>query len=231
MAPAAGFATASDVRASIPRLSGFLLFAAACAVGGPQIAAIGGDAGGGGDADGGSIPDASSGDAPRDGNNVAVTSGLYYGACLPQLAFGDSTKVFNFRVEITPQGSGLSLRMTPLRLSPSRTPPQVVSASGTVGTAASGSDGTLPSMELALGTVTIPSEANPLSGGAVTIQSAGLAGTFTSGAFCARLSGTITMPVTLTLEPEQNICRFVSITEGAATPTFPASEFAQGSCP
>lgn len=168
---------------------------------------------------------------------------LYYGACLPQLAFGDPKKVFNFytTTSFTPDPAGggrLVFKLSALSLSPAREPPATVSSAGIIGgeiqsvaPAGPNVDAATSKFTVELGTVNVPGEANPLSGSAVNIEGAGLRGAFQTGRFCALLSGNVTSPVTLMLEPEKNICHFIPIKDGDPTPTFQPMEFQQGGCP
>ena len=172
-----------------------------------------------------------------------AVSGLYYGACLSQLAFGAPELVFNFYTETTftpePGGGGkLNLSLHALKLAPSgKAPPATVSSAGVVGekkeVPAAGpnvaaADGRYT---IELGTTTVPGEANPITGRPVVIEAAKLTGFFGTERFCARLNGNVTQPIALPLEPEKNICQFVPIKDGDPTPTFTFDDFQPGSCP
>lgn len=175
---------------------------------------------------------------------TTAVEGLYYGACLPQLAFGDPKKVFNFYVKtkFTPDPAGggrLVYSLSALKLSPAREPPANFSMSGIIGGEIVSATPPQPNVDAAtskytveLGTVNVPGEANPLSGSAVNIEEAGLIGAFsTPGRFCALLKGRVTSPVTLTLDPSRNICHFLPAKEGDPIAVFPPTEFQDGACP
>ena len=172
----------------------------------------------------------------------AVT-GLYYGACLCQLAFYQPEHVFNFYTETTftpePGGGGkLSLSLQALKLAPDgQHPPANVSKEGLTGDKKDVPAST-PNVAAAdgrytieLGTTTVPGDANPLTGRPVVIEAAKLTGFFGKDRFCARLNGNVTQPIQLTLTPEQNICQFVPIKDGDPTPKFTVEDFQPGSCP
>lgn len=172
----------------------------------------------------------------------AVT-GLYYGACLCQLAFSQTNLVFNFLVNTSfvpdPAGGGkLSLKLQPLKLaSDGKHPPDVVSSAGIVGDVkdfeatvdnVAAADGRF-TMELA--TTTVPGDANPITGRNVVIENSKLTGFFAKERFCARLNGDVVQPIQLTLDPPQNICEFFPIKEGDKTPVLTNDQFQPGSCP
>ncbi len=172
----------------------------------------------------------------------AVT-GLYYGACLSQLGFGQPKLVFNFYTETTfapePGGGGrLGLSLQALALKPGENaPPTNVSKAGVVGDKKD-VPATAPNVAAAdgrytveLGTTTVPGEANPITGRPVVIEAAKLEGLFGAERFCARLSGNVTQPIQLPLEPDRNICQFVPVKDGDPTPVFTAEDFQPGSCP
>lgn len=172
----------------------------------------------------------------------AVT-GLYYGACLSQLAFGQPNLVFNFYTETTftpePGGGGkLGLSLQALALKEGeKAPPTTVSKAGAVGDKKD-VPATAPNVAAAdgrysieLGLTTIPGEANPITGRPVVIEAAKLSGFFGTERFCARLNGNVTQPVPLTLDPERNVCQFVPVKDGDPTPTFTKDDFLPGACP
>jgi len=172
-----------------------------------------------------------------------AVSGVYYGACLSQLAFSQPSLVFNFYTETTftpePAGGGkLSLSLHALALAPGgKAPPANVSKAGTVGDKQD-VPATVPNVAagdgrytIELGTTTVPAEANPITGRPVIIEAAKLTGFFGTERFCARLNGNVTQPIELPLTPERNICQFVPIKDGDPTPTFTVEDFQPGSCP
>lgn len=171
----------------------------------------------------------------------AVT-GTYYGACLSQLAFSQMNDVFSFYTETSfvpePGGGGkLSLVLQPLKLGPDQNPPTTFTKAGITGEAKS-VPATLPNVaaadgrvSIALGTTTVPGEANPITGRNVIIDGAGLNGFFGTERFCARLIGTVTQPVQQPLDPPRNICQFFPLKEGDPVPTLKLEDFQEASCP
>lgn len=175
---------------------------------------------------------------------TVATEGLYYGACLSQLAFGQPNLVFNFytKTKFVPDGAGgrLSLSIEALKLEPDATgkngPPAKVSAAGVVGGVMQSVESPTPNVEpdtgrysVSLGNVLVPGTANPISGSDVQITDAKLNGRFAKERFCAQLNGQVVRPVQLTLEPPRNICQFVPVKDGDPRPPLTAPDFA--SCP
>jgi len=169
-----------------------------------------------------------------------AVKGLYYGACLSELAFGQVTKVFNFytNTEFTPGPSGgtLSLTIQALRVVNGVLPPETISSSGISG-------GVIPApsapvdaegkFALTLGTVTVPGDSNPISGSNVLIENTTLTGRFAENRFCARLGGDVRQPAAAarTLNIDRNVCQFVPIKDGDTRPEFTAADFQPGACP
>jgi hypothetical protein len=223
----------------------FAILLVACVGGGSDVGNPGDDGDGGGvppptDAsiapsfDGGAPSfDAAVFDAGRDS---AVTSGVFYGACLSELAFGQTQNVFNFIVDAKTSGQNLNLTFRALSVS-NKMPPPTVSRSGAVGTqtntqSTSAQGGVFPFV-LQQTQMTIPGTANPISGTDVVIEGVTFNARWDDTRHCARLGGEILMPVAAarTLDPTQNICLFVQISEGQATPTFTAADFQASNCP
>lgn len=170
-----------------------------------------------------------------------ATEGLYYGACLTQLAFGRTDRVFNFYVttKFTPEGAGgqLELTLQPLKLNPETNgPPATFSlAENGTGDKSSSPAGAVAGdgkYTLDLGVVLVPGNANPITGRDVRIEGTTLVGRFAEERFCARLSGQVTQPTQIPLEAPRNICQFVAAKDGDPTPilTEPA-DFAASACP
>ncbi len=169
-----------------------------------------------------------------------AVKGLYYGACLAELGFGQPTKRFSFYTltEFTPSDGGsskLQLSIQPLKLENAQ-PPSTVSKAGAVGAeipappadvAASGR------FTLQLGTVYVPGAANPISGSDVEITGANLDGRFAEARFCARLGGKVVKPAAAArdLNPPDNICQFIPIKDGDPMPAFTEADFQTASCP
>jgi hypothetical protein len=160
--------------------------------------------------------------------------GVYYGACLSQLAFGQVKKVFSFYTEVKFAPGRLSLTLQALKLGPEQGPPPNVSKAGV-----SGEEKDAPASNVAsdarfkidLGTMTVPGDANPITGRDVVIESTALTGFFGQKTFCARLVGNVTQPIELALDPPRNICKFLPLKDGDATPAFRPEDFEPGACP
>lgn len=168
-----------------------------------------------------------------------AVEGLYYGACLSELAFGQTAKVFNFytltKYTPDPSGAKLMLSIQPLAVV-QQAPPPTISKAGAVGSeipAPAANVDAEGKYLLELGTVNVPGAANPISGSDVVISSAKLQGRFSEAKFCARLGGNVEKPEAAkrTLDMEQNICQFVPIKDGDPTPTFTQADFQAASCP
>lgn len=189
-------------------------------------------------------PPGGGGDAGFDGAPpTQAVEGVYYGACLSQLAFGRLDRVFNFytKTKFTPDPGGaggtLTLSLQALTLGATGGPPETVSAAGLVGPEQASPQPASPNVTpegrytIDLGMVTVPGAANPITGRDVIIMNTKLVGRFAQDRFCARLNGNVTQPVQLQLEPPRNICQFVPVTEGQATPTFTPADFTPEACP
>lgn len=158
--------------------------------------------------------------------------GLYYAACLTFLAYGSTQRVFNFytHTKFVPDASGggtLTFTLKPLAVDAAlQKPPATISEAGTVGDAYTSLPTTAPNVDatgrytMQFGDVHIPGAANPITGRDITIENTVFTGHFGSGRSCAQLSGSVTKPVTLTLEPTQNTCIIVPIKDGDPTPTY-----------
>ncbi len=153
---------------------------------------------------------------------------LFYAACLTQLAFGDTSKVLSFYSEVKASASAstLNVAIQPLALAGGK-PPTTFSASGRVGARidASSVTGSAGAFALSLGTMDVPGSANPISGSDITVETAKLEGTYAKDRFCARLGGKLTKPIAADLEPANNICIFVKVADGGATPALAQGDF------
>jgi hypothetical protein len=186
------------------------------------------------DGDGGTSFDAS--------QPTEAEEGLYYGACLSQLASGQLDRVFNFYTKtafVPEEGGGgrLSLSIQPMAHA-DRAPPETFAESGTVGDPIASGEPSAPNVEASgrwavdLGTARVPTEANPISERPVRIENTRLTGQFGGDRFCARLHGNVEEPpIGLTLEPEKNICQFYRLEEGAPIPELVRGDFMASSCP
>jgi hypothetical protein len=170
-----------------------------------------------------------------------AVSGLYYGACLSEFAFGQPSKVFNLyaQTSYTPGAAGangtISASIHVLKVV-SSAPPPTVSAAGQVGDEIKGTSPVDAEgrYTLTLNTVTFPGTGNPISGGDVVILNTTLGGRFSASTFCGRLNGQVTQPaaVARTLDPTKNTCLFVPIKDGDKTPIYSdATPFAASACP
>jgi len=179
-----------------------------------------------------------------------ATEGLYYGTCLSQLAFGRPDKVFNFytKTKFTPDGAGgkLTITLQALKLNPATNgPPIKFEKAGTTGPeqtslvpmtanidAATKVTITFADVAGRPALVTVPGDANPITGRPVEIENVKLTGFFAKEKFCALLNGNVVVPVTLDLEPQRNVCQFIPVKEGDPTPALTKEEdFASSTCP
>lgn len=197
----------------------------------------------------------SSGDAGQfDGSTVTEpTEGLYYGACLSQLAFGAPNKVFNFytKTKFVPGTNGapgkltLTLQALKLKDNPGGTnppaPPETFSKAGLLPPEQTSKEVPVEGTKVNIvfndvagrpGLVVVPGDANPITGRDVEIENVKLTGIFAKEKFCALLNGSVVKPVTLELEPPRNVCQFIPVKEGDKTPVLTKPEdFAASTCP
>lgn len=168
-----------------------------------------------------------------------AVEGLYYGACMSELAFSDPNKIFNLftHTKFTPSGAGgkLELSIGTLKIEPGPKPPSTVGQAGVVGTPFAGSADVdaQGKFNMQLGTVGFPGAANPISGSDVVILNGSLQGRFSAERFCARLGGHVEKPESATrdLNPPDNICQFVPVKDGDKTPTFSFADLTAAGCP
>lgn len=197
-----------------------------------------GDASGGGD-DGAITSD--SGVIPRPDAIAPVmpVSGTYYTACLTKLAAGRVDRALHFysAVTFTSSGAGgrLSIELTPLKITAPATAPSTVSKTQAVGSPISIVSATVSATGLykaPAGTVTIPGEANNISGRPITIETAAFNGRFGAGTFCSQLSGEVTSPTFITLVGDENTCIYFPVKDGDVPPKLKTdgSDFTSG-CP
>lgn len=188
-----------------------------------------------------------------------AVEGTFYGACLSQLAQNNPDKVFSFLADTkftpNPGGAGgkLVFKITPLKTEQNggadvkgRIPAATVSRSNTTGTTL-GSDTPVDTdargkFVAPFGQVNVPGDANPISQRPVVIDNGGMTGLFSQSAgggpdggasftICTRLTGDVTTPLTLSLDPSLNICQFRQIKDGDPTPKFTKDDFLPGTCP
>lgn len=197
------------------------------------------------------------GDAGQfDGSTVTEpTEGLYYGACLSQLAFGAPNKVFNFytKTKFTPGAAGadgkLTITLQALKLKVDGTgapvspaaPPEKFDPSGRLDPLQTSKEVPVAGTKVSIGfndvagrpgLVVVPGLANPITGRDVEIENVKLTGIFAKEKFCALLNGTVVKPVNLELEPPKNVCQFIPVKDGDATPILTkAEDFAASTCP
>lgn len=177
-----------------------------------------------------------------------AVEGTFYGACLSQLAQSNPDKVFNFIVDTkftpNPGGGGgqLVLKLQPIKTEQQgtpdvvgRQPPATVTRANATGTVL-GNGQPVPTdgegkFTIQFGEVTVPGDANPISQRNVVIENGAMAGRFLTNSFCTRLSGDVTVPLSVTLDPPKNICQFRPIKDGDPTPKFTFQDFLPGTCP
>lgn len=180
--------------------------------------------------DGGPPDDASTGNDSTtitDGPPPVTVSGTYYAELLSQLAFGNVARTFKFYGNVAYDAS--SKTITKIDLTPIKATATTISSSETTGTtvtktsvpvAASGR------FVAALGTVTIPADANPITGREIVIEDATLIGAFASpGRFCSQMTGHVTVPVDLQLEQDRNVVLYDPAKNGDAQPARVAADF------
>jgi hypothetical protein len=173
-------------------------------------------------------------DTATDATANAPIDGLYIATCITVLSNQSPSKVLRFYTTVTGQGpSAFSISMKPMKgwtSNPppgSASPPASVSATETLGVAATASNVGITNNEFSfsLGTVNIDGDANAISGRPITLAPE-LAGKLSAGQLsCAGMSGMVTAPVTITLEPSTNVCLFKKVDEGGPVPSYALSDF------
>lgn len=181
------------------------------------------------------------------------TEGLYYGACLSELAFGATNKVFSFytKTKFTPGANGadgkltitlqaLKLKDNPGEVNPPA-PPEVVSKAGLLPPEQTSKEAPVQGTKIAVdfndasgrpGLVVVPGAANPITGRDVEIENTRMTGVFAKEKFCALLNGKVVKPINLELTPSKNVCQFIPVKDGDKTPVLTKPEdFAASSCP
>lgn len=198
-------------------------------------------------------PFASQGGGSFDGSAATeAVEGTYYGACLSELGQNNPDKVFNFLVDTkftpNPGGGGgqLSLLLTVIKTQQAgdpgeatnvgRVPPPTVKRANATGTPLGDASRAVPTdaegkFTIVFGDVNVPGDANPISQRPVVILQGAMAGRFSQNSFCTRLSGDVTVPLSVTLDPKLNICQFRPIKDGDPTPKFTKDDFLPGTCP
>lgn len=172
-------------------------------------------------------------------------TGLYYSACLSELANFQVQRVLSFytKTEFTPTTGGagtLKLTIQALKVTNSAPPPTVNPADIVGGIIPDPANNPQPAavdasglFTLNLGQTLVPGSANPITGSNIRIENGQLLGRFGTSRFCARLSGNLEEPTPAkrTLAGERNVCIFVPIKDGDPTPTFTPQEFSASACP
>lgn len=198
------------------------------------------------------VADASSDSVAPEG----TVEGLYFTACLSKLAAGRVDRVLRFytQLKFTPTPGGpnagkISLELTALKLGPldangNPGPPPTVSADQKVGETYKIVDAPTNALGVYQGAigvlnpgkgkteVKVPGDANPISGRAITIETAAVNGRFAAGTFCSQLSGEVVDPTIITLEGDANTCLYFPVKEGDKPPELKkdTSDFKSG-CP
>lgn len=138
-----------------------------------------------------------------------------YVACLMETAAGDATKALGFYATVHRTTDNVSISLQPLKAGAA-----TVSSAGVVGTAVQASSALQGgSFTLPLGKLTVPAAANPL-GGDLVVDGASLTGTLS----CAHLGGTLEGDAGA-LDPAKNVCKFLLVKDGDATPAVTADTF------
>lgn len=170
-----------------------------------------------------------------------TTTGVYFAACLTQLAAGRLERVLRFYAETAFTSSGpattgnITLKLTPLKLGPNNGPPPTVSKDQTVGTTYSITDSPTNAQGVyfgALGTVTVPGASNPISGRDIIIEQTKMDGRYVLPAarFCTQFAGHVTTPTDIVLAGSENTCVFIKVSPGDPLPPISSSDFSAG-CP
>jgi len=167
---------------------------------------------------------------------TTAVQGLYYAVCLSQLAAGRPDRVLRFYTEttFTPDPAGgtgkIELKLTPLKLGPGNTAPPQVSKAWVIGntyTVAQTPTDTNGVYAANLGTVTIPGEANPISGREIIVENAALPGRFAKEKFCSQLRGNVVQPTQIELSGEANTCVYLPVKEGDPPPAIAREDIPQ----
>lgn len=163
---------------------------------------------------------------PKDASTSTVT-GVYSTVLLSQLAFGDPAKSFKLYTRLSYDSAArviTTIDLTPIKASATK-----VSKTEIVGTIVSRSAVKVSAkgrFELPLGSLTIPGEANPITGRDIVIDNATLIGRFAApGGFCSQLTGTVVSPITLVLEQEKNNALHAPANEGDPFPVRAVEDF------
>jgi hypothetical protein len=221
-----------------PQLLGFLLpITLACGTG-----SFTGNGDAGTDGAAAPIADSSTGavdSGPSGTPGTVPVAGLYFGACLSTLAASRIDRVLRFYTEVayTPPTSAaqgtIELKLTALKVGPNQGPPLRVSKAETVGQTYTVAKGPLSASGVyagALGTLTVPGAANPISGRDIVVEQAAVPGRFAPARFCSQLSGHVVQPTDLQLEGDANTCLYFPVKEGDPVPAIQNGDFAAG-CP
>lgn len=170
---------------------------------------------------------------------VAV-EGLYYGACLSALSSGDTVRVLRFytKTKFTPvagEGGKLDLELFPLKAwDKANNDVLPVEQSKVAESEIRGKPVTAKAMAVDasgkfvadLGRITMPGEANPITGRDIVIDNLVLRGIFGDGPrFCSSLEGQITSPINQPLLAKDNICIFAKAKDGDPAMQFERNEF------
>jgi hypothetical protein len=166
----------------------------------------------------------------------------YYLACLPNLAFGDISKLFRFYAEseFTPAvgGGKLTYHLTPMRI---RDDAGALLPAGTL-TFKKEALGTLTVTDTPVATngkfvanfmtAMVAATSNPISFRDITVANTTVTGIFQSapdggpGDYCGGLSGNVTAPITQDLgAAADNVCLFKPMKDGDPLPVIVVSDF------
>lgn len=169
-----------------------------------------------------------------------AVEGLYYGACLSALSSGDTVRVLRFytKTKFTPgasAGGTLDLELFPLKAwDKANNDVLPVEQSKVAESEIRGKAVTAKAMAVdgagkfvaELGTITMPGEANPITGRDIVIEKVVLRGIFGDGPrFCSSLEGQITSPINQPLLAKDNICIFAKAKDGDPATLFQRTEF------
>ncbi|MFO0677552.1 MAG: hypothetical protein U0169_13535 [Polyangiaceae bacterium] len=143
--------------------------------------------------------------------------GTFFVQCLPKLALGAVKTSFKFKgaVTFTPTAGGggkVASSLTPLDKAATKITDEVGAAIPLPETVVA-ADG---KFDLKLGSVTVPGQANPLSGNPVQIENGAIVGILQgSSSICGELNGQITSPIQISIDDPGDICLYREMAQGA----------------
>lgn len=163
-----------------------------------------------------------------------ATEALYVGICTTALAAKDPAQALRFytTTKYTPDAAGgkLTLTIKPLVgwANGDYITPKAVTQSETRGNEFSAPDLTIGAdgrFTANLNTITVPADANSISGREAVIQNTVIDGRFAAKEFCATLGGHLIVPYEYDFIPKDNVCLFIEVKDGDPVPTRAQGDF------